>query len=135
MAIADMARVEESTRSQRILVVDQDPALIDTLVRSFRYEGFEVDEALNGQMAVAAAYKNPPDVVVLDVMLPDLDGLEVTRRLRTDGSRAPILFVTGRETGRARTAGLSIGDACIAKPFAISAMTARVHAILSSDWQ
>ena len=75
----------EPTRSQRILVVDDEPSIVDAVATSLRYEGFGVEEAVNGRLALAAAQDSPPDLIVLDVMLPDLDGLEVTRRLRADG--------------------------------------------------
>jgi two-component system OmpR family response regulator len=130
-AIPDTAKVGESVRNQRILVVDDEPVLVDALARSLRYEGFEVEEASNGRMALAAAQEHPPDVIVLDVLLPDFDGLESTRRLRECGSRAPILFVANREAGGQRRAGLTIGgDAYMTKPFALAAVAARVHAIL-----
>jgi two-component system, OmpR family, response regulator len=130
-AIPDMAKVDECIRSQRILVVDDEPSLVDALARSLRYEGFEVEGASNGRMALSAAQERPPDLIVLDVTLPDLDGLEVTRKLRRCGSRAPILFVADREDGGKRRAGLTIGgDAYMTKPFALGALAARVHAIL-----
>ena len=79
----------EPTRSQRILVVDDEPSIVDAVATSLRYEGFDVEEAINGRLALAAAQDDPPDLIVLDVMLPDLDGLEVTRRLRADGIAGP----------------------------------------------
>ena len=85
---------------QRILVVDDEPSIVDSVATSLRYEGFEVDEATNGRAALAAAQERPPDLIVLDVMLPDLDGFEVTRRLRGDGIRVPILFLTARMPSR-----------------------------------
>jgi two-component system OmpR family response regulator len=123
-----MAEVEGCERNRRILVVDE-PALVDALARSLRSEGFEVEEAKNGCMALAAAQEHPPDLIVLDVTLPDFDGLEVTRRLREYGSRAPILFVADR--GARTKMGLNVGgDAFMTKPFALGAVAARVHAIL-----
>ena len=68
----------EPTRSQRILVVDDEPSIIDAVATSLRYEGFEVAQAVNGRQALSMAQENPPDLIVLDVMLPDLDGIEVT---------------------------------------------------------
>jgi two-component system OmpR family response regulator len=126
-----MAEVGGSVRNQRILVVDDEPALVDALARSLRYEGFEVEEASSGRRALEAAHEHPPDLIVLDLTLPDLDGLEVTRRLRECGSRAPILFVANRESGGQRRVGLTIGgDAYMTKPFALASVAARVHAIL-----
>ena len=78
----------------RVLVVDDEPSIVDAVATSLRYEGFTVDEAMTGRKALAQAQEDPPDLVILDVMLPDLDGLEVTRRLRSDGLRVPVLFLT-----------------------------------------
>jgi two-component system OmpR family response regulator len=98
---------------------------------SLRYEGFEVDEAMTGRAALAAAQEHVPDLIVLDVMLPDLDGLEVTRRLRSDGIRSPVLFLTARDSLEDKIAGLTIGgDDYVTKPFALAEIVARVRAIL-----
>jgi two-component system, OmpR family, response regulator len=121
----------EPHRNQRILVVDDEPSIVDAVSTSLRYEGFGVDEAVNGRLALAAAQENPPDLIVLDVMLPDLDGLEVTRRLRADGIRVPILFLTARDAIEDKVAGLTVGgDDYVTKPFALAEIVARVHAIL-----
>ena len=118
--------------SQRILVVDDEPSIVDAVATSLRYEGFEVTEAVNGRLALAAAQEDPPDLIVLDVMLPDLDGLEVTRRLRADGhpGARPLPHRPrrgGRQGGRASPSG---GDDYVTKPFALAEVIARVHAIL-----
>ena len=121
----------ELNRSQRILVVDDEPSIVDAVSTSLRYEGFEVDEAVNGRVALAAAQERAPDLIVLDVMLPDLDGFEVTRRLRADGIRVPILFLTARDAVEDKVAGLTVGgDDYVTKPFALAEIVARVHAIL-----
>lgn len=121
----------EQTRSQRILVVDDEPSIVDAVATSLRYEGFEVTEATNGRLALAQAQGEPPDLLVLDVMLPDLDGFEVTRRLRADGIRVPVLFLTARDAVEDRVAGLTVGgDDYVTKPFALAEVVARVHAIL-----
>jgi two-component system OmpR family response regulator len=121
----------EPNRNQRILVVDDEPSIVDAVATSLRYEGFGVDEAVNGRLALSSAQENPPDLIVLDVMLPDLDGLEVTRRLRADGIRVPILFLTARDAVEDRVAGLTVGgDDYVTKPFALAEIVARVHAIL-----
>ena len=115
----------------RILVVDDEPSIVDAVATSLRYEGFDVEEASNGRMALAAAEQRPPDLVVLDIMLPDLDGLEVTRRLRSDGMRMPVLFLTARDALEDKIAGLTVGaDDYVAKPFALAEIIARVHAVL-----
>ena len=115
----------------RVLVVDDEPSIVDAVATSLRYEGFTVDEALTGRKALAQAQEDPPDLLILDVMLPDLDGLEVTRRLRTDGVRVPVLFLTARDTLQDKLAGLTVGgDDYVTKPFALAEVIARVHAIL-----
>ena len=115
----------------RVLVVDDEPSIVDAVATSLRYEGFTVDEATTGRKALARAQEDPPDLVILDVMLPDLDGLEVTRRLRQDGVRVPVLFLTARDSLSDKLAGLTVGgDDYVTKPFALAEVIARVHAIL-----
>ena len=115
----------------RVLVVDDEPSIVDAVATSLRYEGFTVDEAMTGRKALAQAQEDPPDLLILDVMLPDLDGLEVTRRLRADGLRIPVLFLTARDTLQDKLAGLTVGgDDYVTKPFALAEVIARVHAIL-----
>jgi two-component system OmpR family response regulator len=112
-------------------VVDDEPSIVDAVATSLRYEGFEVDEAATGRAALASAQENTPDMIVLDVMLPDLDGLEVTRRLRADGIRVPILFLTARDAVEDKVAGLTVGgDDYVTKPFSLAEIVARTHAIL-----
>ena len=116
---------------QRVLVVDDEASIVDAVATALRYEGFEVREAPTGRAALAAAQEDPPDLVVLDVMLPDLDGLEVTRRLRADGIRVPILFLTARDSVEDKVAGLTVGgDDYVTKPFSLAEIVARAHAIL-----
>ena len=115
----------------RILVVDDEPSIVDAVATSLRYEGFEVEEAMTGRAALAAAQERPPDLIVLDVMLPDLDGLEVTRRLRADGIRVPVLFLTAKDALDDKLAGLTIGgDDYVTKPFALAEVIARIRVIL-----
>lgn len=117
--------------AQRVLVVDDEPSIVDAVGTSLRYEGFEVDEATTGRLALAAAQEQTPDLIILDVMLPDLDGLEVTRRLRADGIRVPVLFLTARDGLEDKVAGLTVGgDDYVTKPFALAEIIARVRAIL-----
>jgi two-component system OmpR family response regulator len=116
---------------RRILVVDDEPSIVDAVATSLRYEGFDVTEAPTGRSALSSAQENPPDLIVLDVMLPDLDGLEVTRRLRQDGIGVPILFLTARDAVEDKVAGLTIGaDDYVTKPFSLAEVVARVRAIL-----
>src|SRR5947208_10299164 len=120
-----------SSGRRHVLVVDDEPSIVDAVATALRYEGFEVREAATGRAALAAAQESPPDLVVLDVMLPDLDGLEVTRRLRADGIRVPILFLTARDSVEDKVAGLTVGgDDYVTKPFSLAELVARVRAIL-----
>jgi two-component system, OmpR family, response regulator len=115
----------------RILVVDDEPSIVDAVATSLRYEGFDVEEAVNGRAALSAAQQHAPDLIILDVMLPDLDGLEVTRRLRSDGIRSPILFLTARDALEDKISGLTVGgDDYVTKPFALAEIVARSRAIL-----
>jgi two-component system, OmpR family, response regulator len=115
----------------RVLVVDDEPSIVDALATSLRYEGSTVDEASTGRQALALAQEDPPDLVILDIMLPGLDGLEVTRRLRADGVNVPILFLTARDTLQDKLAGLRIGgDDYVTKPFALAEVIVRVQTIL-----
>ncbi len=116
---------------RRILVVDDEPSIVDAVSTSLRYEGFDVEEATTGRAALAVAQERTPDLVVLDVMLPDLDGLEVTRRLRADGIRVPILFLTAKDALEDKLAGLTIGgDDYVTKPFSLAEIIARIRVIL-----
>ena len=115
----------------QVLVVDDEPSIVDAVATTLRYEGFEVREARNGRAALAAAQEDPPDLIVLDVMLPDLDGIEVTRRLRSDGIRVPVLFLTARDSLDDKIAGLTVGgDDYVTKPFSLAEVVARARAIL-----
>ena len=119
------------TEKLRVLVVDDEASIVDAVATSLRYEGFEVDEASTGRAAFAAAQERAPDLIVLDVMLPDLDGLEVTRRLRGDGVTVPILFLTARDAVEDKVVGLTLGgDDYVTKPFSLAEVVARVRAIL-----
>lgn len=117
--------------ANRILVVDDEPSIVDAVATSLRYEGFDVEEATTGRAALNAAQDRTPDLIILDVMLPDLDGIEVTRRLRSDGIRAPVLFLTARDALEDKIAGLSVGgDDYVTKPFALAEIVARARAVL-----
>jgi len=116
---------------QRILVVDDEPSIVDAVGMSLRYEGFEVDEAGTGRAALDAVEQRPPDLIVLDIMLPDFDGLEVTRRLRARGVHTPVLFLTAKDAVEDKVAGLTVGgDDYVTKPFALAEVVARARAIL-----
>src|SRR6476646_1304923 len=123
--------VAMTTPKQQVLVVDDEASIVDAVATALRYEGFDVREAVTGRAALSAAQEDPPDLVVLDVMLADLDGLEVTRRLRADGIRVPVLFLTARDSVEDKVAGLTVGgDDYVTKPFSLAEIVARAHAIL-----
>lgn len=113
--------------SQRILIVEDEAEIADYLRRGLVFEGFTVEVAGDGLVALAAARERPPDVVVLDLMLPGLDGMEVAERLRA-GSNVPIIMLTARESVADRVAGLERGaDDYLVKPFAFEELLARVR--------
>jgi two-component system response regulator MprA len=114
----------------RILVVDDDPRIASSLRRALVYEGYEVDTAGDGTEGLSKAREQPPDLVILDVMMPGLDGIEVCRRLRAEGDVA-ILMLTARDATSARVEGLDSGaDDYLVKPFAYEELLARVRALL-----
>jgi two-component system response regulator MprA len=113
-----------------ILVVDDDPKISSVVSRGLRFEGYTVQVALDGQEALRIARSDPPDLVIMDVMLPGMDGLEVTRRLRR-GTNVPILMLTARDAVPDRIAGLDSGaDDYLVKPFDFDELLARVRALL-----
>jgi len=115
----------------RVLVVDDEPTLTDLLSMALRYEGWEVRGAGTGAAAVQEARQFQPDAVVLDVMLPDVDGLEVMRRMRTNAPQVPVLFLTARDAVEDRVAGLTAGgDDYVTKPFSLEEVVARLRALM-----
>lgn len=114
-----------------ILIVDDDPRITDLLRRVLAYEGYTVAIAATGDEALDRSLEHPPDAIVLDIMLPGMDGLEVTRRLRAAGDNVPILLLTARDAVSDRVAGLETGaDDYLVKPFAPEELLARVKALL-----
>ncbi|AIG73626.1 transcriptional regulator [Amycolatopsis sp. MJM2582] len=115
----------------RILVVDDDRAVRESLRRSLEFNGYQVELAGDGAQALEAIIANRPDAMVLDVMMPRLDGLEVARRLRSTGDDLPILVLTARDTVSDRVSGLDAGaDDYLPKPFALEELLARLRALL-----
>ncbi|MBA8826820.1 two-component system response regulator MprA [Saccharopolyspora lacisalsi] len=115
----------------RILVVDDDRAVRESLRRSLEFNGYQVELAADGQQALDSMAEQRPDALVLDVMMPRLDGLEVARRLRGTGDDLPILVLTAREAVSDRVAGLDAGaDDYLPKPFALEELLARLRALL-----
>jgi two-component system, OmpR family, response regulator MprA len=114
-----------------ILVVDDDQAVRDSLARSLQYSGYEVSTAVDGIEALAKLAAGRPDAVIMDVMMPRLDGLETTRMLRTNGNDVPILVLTARDAVTDRVDGLDAGgDDYMAKPFALDELLARIRALV-----
>ena len=115
----------------RVLVVDDEPSLAELLGSVLRYEGWDVRTAGNGADAVRTAREFRPDAVVLDVMLPDFDGIEVMRRLRADLARICVLFLTARDAVEDRVAGITAGgDDYVTKPFSLEEVLARLRGLL-----
>ncbi|HEX4979656.1 MAG TPA: response regulator transcription factor [Acidimicrobiales bacterium] len=123
-----MSRTE---RARRVLVVDDEDNITFLLDSALRHFGFEVKVAQNGREALAEVAQFNPDVVLLDVMLPDLEGFEVVRRLRLEGNKTPVLFLTARDTVDDKVRGLTLGgDDYVTKPFSLEEVLARIQVIL-----
>ena len=117
----------ENTGEARLLVVDDEPNIRDLLASSLRFAGFDVITAEDGASAYHQAQEERPDLIVLDVMLPDMDGFTVTRRLRDAGITIPVLFLTARDDMRDKIQGLTVGgDDYVTKPFKSKELLARV---------
>jgi two-component system, OmpR family, response regulator len=115
----------------RLLVVEDDANIVELLAASLRFAGFEVATAREGQQALAAARDLRPDLIVLDVMLPGIDGFEVARRLGSESLRCPLLFLTARDGTADVITGLTIGgDDYVTKPFSLDEVLARIRAVL-----
>jgi two-component system response regulator MprA len=115
----------------RLLIVDDDRALRDALRRALTLAGYDVDIAEGGQQALAKIVECPPDAVVLDIGMPGVDGLELTRRLRASGERVPVLMLTARDAVEDRIDGLDAGaDDYLVKPFDVGELKARLRALL-----
>ena len=113
---------------QRILVVDDEPSIVDAVATALRYEGYDVEEATSGRAALSAVARAEPDLVILDWMLPDLEGIEVGRRIRSQGFKTAILFLTAKDATENKVEALRAGgDDYVTKPFSL---VARVQAIL-----
>ena len=119
------------TSAASVLVVDDDPRVLDAIARALTLRGFTVRTARDGDHAIAVLLASAPEVIVLDVAMPTVDGLEVCRRLRASGDRTPILIVSARDAIADRVAGLDAGaDDYLVKPFALDELTARVRALV-----
>ena len=119
------------TDARRVLVVDDEHSIVDAVSTALRYEGFAVDTAANGRAALNALQEGDYDLVLLDVMMPGLDGFEVARRLREDGMMVPILFLTARTALDDKATAFGLGaDDYVTKPFSLAEIVMRVQAIL-----
>jgi len=115
----------------RLLVVDDEPNIVELLSASLRFAGFEVETASGGLEAVDTARSFRPDLLVLDVMMPGLDGFGVVRRLRQEGDRTPVLFLTAKDATEDKVQGLTLGgDDYVTKPFSLEEVVARIRAVL-----
>lgn len=118
-------------REARVLVVDDEEVIGDLVATTLRYEGFDVEVATSGRDALAQVKSFRPDVLLLDVMLGDLDGFEVLRRLRAESEHVPVLFLTAADAAEDRVRGLTLGgDDYICKPFSLAELVARVRVVL-----
>lgn len=114
-----------------IVVVDDEPSIRDLLVASLHFAGFGVDTAASGSEAIEVIERIQPDLIVMDVMLPDIDGFTVTRRIRQEGVNVPVLFLTARDDIQDKIMGLTVGgDDYVTKPFSLEEVVARIRAIL-----
>jgi len=115
----------------RVLVVDDEPNIVDVISMALRYEGFEVASAATGAEALSAVRAVRPHLMLLDVMLPDMEGFEIARRLGAERARVPIIFLTARDATEDRVRGLTVGgDDYVTKPFSLEELVARVRALL-----
>jgi two-component system OmpR family response regulator len=123
--------LDSTSGGHRILVVDDEPSIVDAVATALRYEGFDVQEASTGREAIEAARRFEPDLIVLDWMLPDIDGIEVGRRLRAQGFKTAVLFLTAKDGTENKVEALRAGgDDYVTKPFSLAEVVARAQAIL-----
>jgi two-component system OmpR family response regulator len=117
--------------AHRILVVDDEPSILEVLSMALRFQGFEVETAATGEQALAAAAAFKPQLMVLDIMLPDMEGFEVARRLGARRAEIPIIFLTARDATEDKIRGLTMGaDDYVTKPFSLEELIARIRTVL-----
>ena len=121
----------DNDRIPQVLVVDDEPNIRELVQVALKFHGCSVTTAATGKDALRQAEAGRPDLIVLDVMLPDMDGFEVCRRLRAAGNEVPVIFLTARDTSSDTVTGLALGgDDYVTKPFSVEALVARVRAVL-----
>lgn len=131
MSAAAMQHESESVPEARVLVVDDEANIVELLAVSLKFQGFEVHTATSGMAALDRAREVRPDAVILDVMMPGMDGFGVLSRLRADGIDAPALFLTARDSVQDKVAGLTLGgDDYVTKPFSLEEVVARLRVVL-----
>jgi two-component system OmpR family response regulator len=117
--------------THRVLVVDDEPNIVDVIAMALRYQGFEVESADTGTAAIAAVAAFDPHIIVLDVMLPDMEGFDVAERLGAQHARVPIIFLTARDATQDKIRGLTLGgDDYVTKPFSLEELIARIRTVL-----
>src|SRR4029079_6755189 len=122
---------ENSDSQHRILVVDDEPNIVDVVSMALRFQGFEIESAGTGADALAARASLKPHLIVLDVMLPDMEGFDVAQRLGAQRARVPIIFLTARRATGHQIRGLTLGgDDYVTKPFSLEELVARIRSIL-----
>jgi two-component system OmpR family response regulator len=126
--MAELAALPTSVA--RVLVVDDEPSITDAVATALRYEGYETMEVGAGRAAEQAIDEFRPDLIVLDVMLPDLDGFSIARRLRDGNHRVPVIFLTAKDATEDKVAGLALADDYVTKPFSLAEIVARVQSVL-----
>lgn len=115
----------------RLLIADDEQTILDLLAASLRFAGFDITTAADGREALTKARKERPDAMVLDVMMPGIDGFDLVRRLRAEGHEAPVLFLTARDATEDKVRGLTVGgDDYVTKPFSLEEVIARLEALL-----
>ena len=114
----------------RVLIVDDEASITDAVATALRYEGYETMEVGAGRAAELAIDQFRPDLIVLDVMLPDLDGFSIARRLRDGNHRVPVIFLTAKDATEDKVAGLALADDYVTKPFSLAEIVARVQSVL-----
>ena len=120
-----------NNQEARLVVVDDEPSIRELLSASLRFSGFEVITASNGTEAIEGIVDSQPDLIIMDVMMPDIDGFTVTSRIRQEGIDAPVLFLTARDDTQDKVMGLTVGgDDYVTKPFSLEEVVARIRAIL-----
>ncbi len=131
MSAAQSLAMADSAETHRVLVVDDEPNIVDVIGMALRFQGFEVESAGTGAEAIAAVAAFRPHIIVLDVMLPDMEGFDVAERLGAQRARVPIVFLTARDATEDKIRGLTLGgDDYVTKPFSLEELIARIRSIL-----